>query len=112
MSDDTRRVIKNTSLPGSHARRSPDPAQWVSRSMLYYLGKAPVPYRPGPEFFDLANEVAPSKQTLNGYDELYVIYQAVRNVADVPGACAEVGVYRGGSAYFIARVFEAMGLAP
>ena len=112
MSESTRGIVKSMSLPGGQERRSADPAQWVNRSMLYYVGKPPTPYRPGPECFELANEVVPSKQTLNGYDELYVLYQAARNVADIPGACAEVGVYRGGSAHFIARVFGLMDLAP
>ena len=47
-----------------------------------------------------------TKRTLLGYDRLYVFWQAVRNLVDVPGAVAEIGSYRGGSAFFIATAFR------
>jgi hypothetical protein len=45
------------------------------------------------------------KRTLLGYDRLYVLWQAARNAAAVPGSVAEIGSYRGGSAHFIAKSF-------
>jgi hypothetical protein len=39
---------------------------------------------------------------------LATLWRAASNVAHVPGMLAEVGTYRGGSAYFIAATFRAM----
>ena len=41
-------------------------------------------------------------------DRLGTLWQAARNVAAVPGAAAEIGSYRGGSAKFIAAAFRAL----
>lgn len=61
--------------------------------------------RAGDAFLELADFVKRKKQTLLGYDRLYVLWQAAGNLVNVPGAAAEVGSYRGGSAYFIASAF-------
>jgi hypothetical protein len=76
-----------------------DPGKWQ--------GKDGLPFRPTPEFLNLAEPVVRSERTLLGYDRLYVFWQAIRNLASVPGAVAEIGTYRGGSAYFIASAFAA-----
>lgn len=80
-----------------------DPQEWVHRSMAKYrMARHQIPYRPDAEFFELADSVVIPEATLLGYDRLYVFWQAIRNVVDVPGDAAEVGSFRGGSAYFIA----------
>ena len=87
-------------------RRPRDPANWIRRAIeKYRRGRFTLPLRPDEEFFALADEVIRRKRTLLGYDRLYVLWQAVRNVATVPGSAAEIGSYRGGSAYFIAKSF-------
>lgn len=69
-----------------------------------------------PGFGDLASEVIQQGKTLLYYDRLYVIYQALINlkaIAEQRFGClnlAEVGVYQGGSSYFIASVLEALCL--
>jgi O-methyltransferase len=63
-------------------------------------------FRPDKTFFELADVVIESKRTLLGYDRLYTFWQAARNLIDVPGEVAEVGSFRGGSAYFIASAFR------
>jgi macrocin-O-methyltransferase TylF-like protien len=61
-------------------------------------------------FRRLAEEVVSVKRTMLRYDRLWIIWQAVRNVAPLGYAAAEVGAYRGGSSYFIAGAFrEALG---
>src|SRR5262249_12031451 len=44
-------------------------------------------------------------RTMLGRDRLWILWQAARNVAADTTAAAEVGAYRGGSAYFIASSF-------
>ena len=87
-------------------KRSRDPEQWIHRSMeKYRKGKHGLEFRPSAAFFELADAVVQPKRTLLGYDRLYVFWQAVGNLVDVPGAAAEIGSFRGGSAYFIASAF-------
>lgn len=68
-----------------------------------------------PGFGKLAETVINDGATQLYYDRLYVIYQAlagVKGIADVTGAVSlvEVGVYRGGTSYFIAAAAEQLGL--
>jgi O-methyltransferase len=94
-------------LPEPRDDRSPrEPEQWIHREMRSYRGgKDALPFRPNDAFFELADFVMRKKRTLLGYDRLYVFWQAVSNLTGVPGAAAEIGSYRGGSAYFIANAF-------
>jgi O-methyltransferase len=90
-------------------KRPRDPAQWIHRPMeKYRKGNRALAHRPDPAFFALADPVVQSGRTLLGYDRLYVFWQAIRNVCDLSGAVAEIGSYRGGSAYFIAAAFRAI----
>ena len=60
-------------------------------------------------FGEMAREVISHKKTLLGYDRLYTLYQAIlsiENMAIQDGSIAEVGVYKGGSAYFLAMLAE------
>lgn len=86
--------------------RPRDPADWIHRPVeKYRKAKQPPACRPDAAFFNLADPVVQSGRTLLGYDRLYVFWQAIQNVASVPGAAAEIGTYRGGSACFIAEAF-------
>lgn len=95
---------------GSHAaplaqreKRPRDPEKWIHRVIeKYRKGKDPLAFRPSSAFFALADPVVGTGRTLLGYDRLYVFWQAIQNLDVVPGAVAEIGTYRGGSAYFIA----------
>src|SRR5215208_7072675 len=61
---------------------------------------------PEPEFLDLANEVHEHGTTGLPVERLYVLWQAAKNVRALPGSAAEIGAFRGGSAYFIARALQ------
>jgi O-methyltransferase len=99
----------DATAPGTRDTRSHDPEQWIHRPIeKYRKGKRLYPHRPSPAFFALADPVVQSRRTLLGYDRLYVLWQAVQNVQTLQGAVAEVGTYRGGSAYFIASAFAAV----
>lgn len=88
-------------------KRSRDPEQWIHRPMeKYRKGKHGLEFRPSEAFFQFADAVVQPKRTLLGYDRLYVFWQAVGNLVDVPGAAAEIGSFRGGSAHFIASAFR------
>ncbi|MGE3274305.1 MAG: TylF/MycF/NovP-related O-methyltransferase [Vicinamibacterales bacterium] len=90
-------------------KRPRDPALWIHRPMeKYRKGKHALAFRPDQDFFRLADPVVKSGRTLLGYDRLYVFWQAIRNVHDLPGAAAEIGSFRGGSAFFIASCFQEM----
>jgi hypothetical protein len=99
---------KGNKVPATN-KRSREPERWIHRPIdKYRVGKYALEFRPSPEFFALADPVVRPKRTLLGYDGLYVFWQAARNVADLPGAVAEVGSYRGGSAYFLASAFVSL----
>jgi O-methyltransferase len=90
-------------------KRPRDPEKWIHRPMeKYRKGKKPLAFRPDAEFFRLADPVVTTGRTLLGYDRLYTFWQAINNVQDLEGAVAEVGSYRGGSAYFLASAFVAI----
>jgi O-methyltransferase len=60
----------------------------------------------GDEFRKTAREVSRAGRTLLGEDRLWILWQAARNVGPLGLPAAEVGSYRGGSAFLIARAFE------
>jgi hypothetical protein len=103
--------MTDDSTTSREARHAEDPAQW-SASRLLENDKAwrssTMAFRPSAAFFDVAEPIVTSRRTLLGYDRLYAIWQAVHNVARVPGVAAEIGAYRGGSAYFIASTLRAV----
>jgi hypothetical protein len=95
--------------PLAKEKRPRDPHQWVHRPMNdYRKPKYALDFRPTPAFFEVADAVIRVKprRTLLGYDRLYAFWQALQNVIHVPGAIAEVGSYRGGSAYFLAGAVQ------
>ena len=90
-------------------KRPRDPEQWVHRpTFKYRKGSHKLEFRPDAAFFNVADEVIAADRTLQGYDRLYVLWQAIRNLTSVPGEAAEIGSYRGGSAHFIAGAFKAL----
>jgi hypothetical protein len=94
------------SAPPKKNRRPRDPEQWIRRPMEKDRERV-LPFRPSPAFFELADPLINQRRTLLGYDRLYAIWQVARNVVAVPGAVAEIGSYRGGSASFMAQAFVA-----
>lgn len=64
------------------------------------------PHRPDAAFFALAETVHADKRTLLGLDRLYSLWQAARLVARVSGDIAEVGVFRGGSSWFLSQAVK------
>ena len=90
-------------------KRPRDPDLWIHKPIdKYRKPRHSLEYRPDAAFFELADAVVQSGRTLLGYDRLYVFWQAIRNVSDMSGAVAEVGSFRGGSAYFIASSFKSL----
>lgn len=70
-----------------------------------------------PVFGQLASEVIAQGRTLLYYDRLYTIYQALLHVKNLPWPqvgfrIAEVGVYKGGTSYFMASVIDEIDLKP
>jgi hypothetical protein len=62
-----------------------------------------------PEFLSLQASLVESGEGISSLPERYNLWALTRSLAHRPGACAEVGVYRGGSALLIAA---AKGEAP
>jgi len=98
--------MSDASGESARPERNPrDPERWKIRPIeKYRAGKLAYDYRPGPAFFELADPVVLNKRTLLRYDALYVFWQVIHNLTAVPGQIAEIGAYRGGSAFFIASV--------
>jgi len=93
---------------GRPERNPRDPERWKMRPIhKYRTGKLAFDYRPSPAFFELADPLVDTERTLLRYDALYVFWQAIHNVTAVPGQIAEIGAYRGGSAFFIASLCSA-----
>jgi hypothetical protein len=88
-------------------KRSRDPELWIHRPIHKYRKKDHPDWRPDANFFAVADRAVAAGRTLLGYDRLYVFWQAIRNLTNVPGDAVEVGTYKGGSAYFIADAFRA-----
>lgn len=90
-------------------KRPRDPEKWIHQPMKKYRkGRHVMEFRPDEEFFALADAVIGPGRTSLGYDRLYVFWQAVRNLERVDGNAAEIGSYRGGSAFFIASALQAI----
>jgi O-methyltransferase len=69
-------------------------------------------FRREPGFQGIATMIINEKRTSLDYNRLFVLWQAVRNTCALPGAVAEVGSFRGGSARFLAAAFAARGSHP
>jgi O-methyltransferase len=69
--------------------------------------RQPNPIRPwqtDQEFLAELRQIA--GRTLVDPSRLYVLFQLAKRARSVPGAVAEIGVYRGGTAKFLSRLFE------
>lgn len=62
------------------------------------------PWNDDDHFNDIRTQVI--GHTLVGKIQLYMIYQYAKHVVSLPGDIAEVGVYKGGTARLLAKVFE------
>ena len=60
------------------------------------------------QFFALAEKVIEDGRTFLAHDRLFILWQAVWNTHRLGLPAAEVGAYRGGSAYFLASAFRQM----
>jgi hypothetical protein len=69
-----------------------------------------LPY--GAMFNDAAGLVLRQGRTLMTMARLHVLWQCVRNTYGVDGAVAEIGVFRGGSSYFLALAYDKLGSKP
>jgi O-methyltransferase len=90
------------------ARRKVDAQLDDVRNELRKLRKAITEkknVRHDPGFLQTLATVTEQRRTKLSPERLWILWQAVRNVAPLDGAAAEVGTYRGGSAYFIAASF-------
>jgi hypothetical protein len=66
----------------------------------------------GESFLAAAQEVLDQGRTLMSLQRLHVLWQAIGNSRHVPGDLVEVGVFRGGSSYFLARACTLLGVPP
>lgn len=71
------------------------------------LDGAKPPHTADQRFLALAYDAKRLRRTMLTKGRLWTLWEAVQNVADLDGAVAEVGTYRGGSARFIAASLEA-----
>lgn len=69
--------------------------------------RAPLDAPADQAFLDLARPLVDARRTLLGYDRLYILWQAVKNVAHLGLPAVEVGAFRGGSAGLIAHAWRA-----
>lgn len=64
------------------------------------------------QFRDIAAPLVQSRRTMLDYDRLFTLWEAVRNVAAIDGAAAEIGTFRGGSAALVAQALQAFSATP
>jgi O-methyltransferase len=88
-----------------HTVRLLGPARFLALTVDRLRHPNPIrPWETEPEFVRLAGEIA--DHTLVDRSRLYVLYQLIKQARRVPGAVAEVGVYRGGTAKLMARLLD------
>lgn len=66
----------------------------------------------GEVFLEVANEVLSQSRTLMTLPRLHVLWQALANSRHVSGDIAEIGVFRGGSSFFLARASMMLASVP
>jgi hypothetical protein len=64
------------------------------------------------DFEDLARVVLADGRTLLSWSRLLVLWQCVRNTRHMTGDACEVGVFKGGSAFFLAAAYARLKAAP
>lgn len=64
----------------------------------------------GIDFLESAQEVLAHGRTLMTTQRLYVLWQSASNTLQVTGDVAEVGVFRGGSSYFLSMAYSKLGV--
>lgn len=57
-------------------------------------------------FLATAQPLIESRRTMLGYDRLFTLWEAARAAAHLALPCAEIGVFRGGSAFFLAQALR------
>jgi O-methyltransferase len=79
-----------------------------ARHYPYYLVNAEkkIDVRQLPQFGELAQQIRSEGQTYLHFDRLYTLWQAVQTMPSSARAIVEVGVYRGGSARFLAEALR------
>jgi hypothetical protein len=79
-----------------------------AREFPYYWGNAAkkIDIRHMMPFGDVAGRVIRDSRTYLDFDRLYTLWQAVETLPATSHAIAEVGVYRGGSAWFVAEALR------
>jgi O-methyltransferase len=82
-----------------------------AREYEYYWGNASkkIDIRQMMPFGEVAGRVIRDDRTYLKVDRLYTLWQAVASLPDTAHAIAEVGVYRGGSAWFVAEALRLRG---
>ena len=83
--------------------------QDLDRVLKRLEGGDKLPQDTDKRFEAVAKEVKSHRRTMLSKSRLWTIWEAVQNVADLDGAAAEIGTYRGGTARFIAASFETLG---
>ncbi len=68
-------------------------------------GASNVPLHTDERFLALAGRIKRTRRTMLTKGRLWTLWEAAQNVAHLDGAAAEIGTYRGGTAYFIAATF-------
>src|SRR5262245_26929063 len=108
--NESRQQIKD--LLESHERAAKD-AEFLrqAREYEYYWREAfkRIDIRQLMPFGEIADRVIRDGRTYLNVDRLYTIWQAVESLPPTARAVAEVGVYRGGSAWFVAEALRRSG---
>lgn len=77
--------------------------KYVNRALIYRPRDFEIDSK---SFYAIAYPVIDARRTLLGHDRLYTLWQAVKNTYQLNLPNAEVGTFRGGSAYFIASALK------
>jgi hypothetical protein len=85
---------------------APDAERITVARYLIPSGHKLIDFREEAGFNALAGQVIAAGRTLLDYNRLLTLWHAARNVRGMPQAAAEVGTFRGGSAWFLAAALE------
>jgi hypothetical protein len=113
LDDDVALVSKEVALMSKEVALASEAVRRIEARLVFELRelrrvKNPMAAPNDAQFLELAEPILITRRTLLGYDRLYVIWQSIGNVRRLKLPAAEIGAYRGGSAFFIASAFRAL----
>jgi hypothetical protein len=112
--EEIERRLEQVAASMKHAAGTDKRLMEQMRRLLGHLARVSLSFDPSLDqaFMACAHPLVDSRRTMLGYDRLFTLWQAARNVAPLGLPAAEVGTFRGGSAALVSQALRAHGGTP